>query len=97
MLTLDRQAQIRVPIAQLVPLLKSFIDGSRSWAQAMASFPVMRTGDEGEEGEGEGEAGSSDGGKPKGPTVVEKTPRGKFSRPAEASQSLEGKMAEMKL
>jgi hypothetical protein len=95
-----KQAQIRVPIAQLVPLLKALIDGSQTWAQAMARFPVVRTGDEGDE-DGDGENGGA--GKPKGPTVVEKTPRGKFSRPAEAgagaesSSSLEGKMAGMQI
>ena len=38
-------------------------------------YPVVRTGDE-EEEEGEAAAGA------KGPVVVEKTSRGKFSRPA---------------
>lgn len=88
-----------MPIAQLVSLLRSFIDGSRTWAQAMAAYPIIRTGDEGEEEE------EKEGDKPaKGPTVVEKTPRGKFSRPAEAagaaagpSSSFEGQMAGMAL
>ncbi len=80
-------------------MLKALVDGSQTWAQAMAKFPVVRTGDEGEEEENEGAAaaGGGNGGKAnKGPTVVEKTPRGKFSRPAEA-ESLEGKLAGMKL
>lgn len=87
-----------MPIAKLVPLLQALISGAQTWADAMAKFPVVRTGDEGDE-EGEGADGGNGGSsKPQGPTVVEKTPRGKFSRPAEAAGTgLEGKMAGMKL
>lgn len=91
-----------MPIAKLVPLLQSLIQGAQSWGDAMAKYPVVRTGDEADEEEGEGgdgNGGSSSSSKPQGPTVVEKTLRGKFSRPAEAAGTgtLEGKMARMKL
>lgn len=87
-----------MPIAKLVPLLQGLISGAQTWADAMAKFPVVRTGDEGDEEDGEGVDGGNGGSsKPQGPTVVEKTPRGKFSRPAEAGTGLEGQMAGMKL
>ena len=83
----DSTAQIRVRIEQLVPLLKGLVDGSKSWEKdAMGKFPVVRTGEE--EGEEEGGEGGGDGGAAAGAgavTVVEKTPRGRFSRPAEAA------------
>jgi hypothetical protein len=51
----------------------------------MGSFPVVRTGEEEEEGGEEGGGGTL---KEDVVTVVEKTPRGKFSRPAEAVTSM---------
>jgi len=82
----DSTAQIRVPIERLVPLLKGLVDGSKTWEKdAMGSFPVVRTGEEEEDGGEEGGGGTLKEG---GVTVVEKTPRGRFSRPAETVTSI---------
>jgi len=84
----DSTAQIRVQIEQLVPLLAGLVEGSKSWEKdAMGRFPVVRMGDE--EGEEEGGAeGGGNGSVTTGAgalTIVEKTPRGRFSRPAEGA------------
>ena len=69
---------MRVPIRGLVELFKGLIDGSKTWEFALSRYPVVREGGEEDEDEENGDV--------KAPTkaavtVVEKTGRGKFSRP----------------
>lgn len=71
------QAQIRVPIRDLVGLLRSLVDGSKDWPWAMAHYPVAREGGE----EEEEEDGAPSKAASTAATVVESTGRGKFSRP----------------
>lgn len=42
----DTCAQIRVPIADLTPLLRSLVDETSTWAEAMAKYPVVTTGED---------------------------------------------------
>jgi len=58
-------------------VLKSLIDGSKTWEWIMSRYPIAREGGE-EEDEENGDVKTP----AKVPlTVVEKTSRGKFSRP----------------
>ena len=91
----DSTAQIRVKINELVPLLLGLVGGQTLWSEVMGRFPVVRTGDEGDEEGEDGGVGGGGGVSAAGgtATVVEKTPRGRFSRPAEAELPDVGKLS----
>jgi glycyl-tRNA synthetase len=75
----DSMAQVRVPIANVMNVVKSLCNENIFWSHVMAAFPVVKdAGDDEEEG-----AQSSQTAAPKAtkPLVIQKTSRGMFSRP----------------
>jgi len=74
----DSMAQIRLPIASLVGVVQSLCTEALTWAQVMASFPVVKDAGDDEE---EGEKSISKAVVNVKPLIVEKTLRGQFSRP----------------
>lgn len=67
----DSTTQIRLPKADVTGLIFDIVHGRTSWDSCMKKYPVVAVDED-----GEGTAAS-------GPTVVERTSRGAFSRPAE--------------
>uniref|UniRef100_A0A7S3V646 glycine--tRNA ligase n=1 Tax=Chaetoceros debilis TaxID=122233 RepID=A0A7S3V646_9STRA len=67
----DSTTQIRLPKADVSGLIFDIVHGRTSWNACMKKYPVVAVDED-----GEGTAAS-------GPTVVERTSRGAFSRPAE--------------
>lgn len=67
----DSTVQIRLPKSDVTRLIFDIVHSRTTWEEAMKKYPVVTVN---EDGEAEKQVGA---------TVIEKTPRGAFSRPAE--------------
>jgi glycyl-tRNA synthetase len=81
----DSMSQVRVPIQQLVSLIQQLVAETLSWETVMSRWPVVKTGgeDEGDEDEGATAAASASAAadQSNSQVVLERSFRGKFSRP----------------
>jgi len=72
----DSMVQVRLPKEDVTRLIFDIVHGRMTWEKVKEKYPVVTVSEEGEEASGTpAETGAK--------TVVEKTSRGKFSRPAE--------------
>lgn len=92
----DSMAQIRLPILEVLPLIKQLVEETTTWDVVMTKYRVITTADEAAAAEAK-DGKKDDKGKAKDPateaatapaakaTTIEYTTRGTFSRPAPSS------------
>jgi glycyl-tRNA synthetase len=78
----NTMVQIRVPIDQLLSLMKQLTEETLSWDVAVTRYPIFSSSSEEEENEGETKKESASVPTSGAPLVVERTLRSAFSRPA---------------